>query len=90
MILIELTEELPAESDHKEKTLYIEPSFAAAMICPCGCKAILYMPINEKAQPRWDYSEGPNSEATLNPSINRMVGCKSHFWLKRGQIEWCR
>lgn len=58
------------------------------MICPCGCKKALYMNLIEDYDPYWKY-EIRGKTISISPSINRMVGCRSHFFLKNGKIEWC-
>ncbi|WP_366931770.1 DUF6527 family protein [Paraburkholderia xenovorans] len=27
---------------------------------------------------------------TLAPSVDRTVGCKSHFFVRGGRIQWCQ
>jgi hypothetical protein len=61
----------------------------AAMICPCGCGQTLHMSLLKDERPRWKLTEHPDGTASLVPSIWRVKGCRSHFWLKRGKIEWC-
>lgn len=58
------------------------------MICPCGCAQLLYMNLMEDYNPYWKYKIHGKT-ISLSPSVNRIVGCKSHFFLKNGKIEWC-
>jgi hypothetical protein len=60
----------------------------AAMICPCGCRQILYMGLMPDQRPRWTVSVHRNNSVSLHPSVWRKIGCKSHFWLKHGRIIW--
>lgn len=60
----------------------------SVMECPCGCKAPLYMNHVEDFEPNWSYKINEKNKISLYPSINRMVGCKSHFWLIDGKIKW--
>jgi len=60
-----------------------------AMICPCGCKATLFMNLLPDEEPCWELSEHKDGSASLHPSVWRKVGCRSHFWLRDGQIHWC-
>jgi hypothetical protein len=85
------TEELP---DHMENhTIYIlgegEFNWAAGMLCPCGCGDILQMSLHHEGRPRWKITIHANGTVSLSPSINRMVGCKSHFFFKAGYVKWC-
>lgn len=84
-------EELPEQP--AKRTLYIlgegEHQWFVAMICPCGCGEVLQMGILADARPRWTVSVDANGIPSLSPSVWRQVGCKSHFFLIRGQIQWC-
>lgn len=61
-----------------------------AMLCPCGCGAILHMSLHPQGRPRWNVSVHLDDTASLSPSVWRRVGCRSHFFLRAGRIEWCR
>lgn len=58
------------------------------MLCPCGCKQILYSNLIEDYDPHWSYNIKENI-ISLSPSIDRLVGCRSHFFLTDGKIIWC-
>lgn len=60
-----------------------------AMLCPCGCRAMVQMSLLPDAQPRWHLIEHTDKTISLQPSVWRKVGCRSHFFLRRGIIEWC-
>ena len=60
----------------------------AILRCPCGCGADIQLPMSMGADPCWRVS-GSNDKPSLWPSINRTTGCRSHFFLRRGKIEWC-
>jgi hypothetical protein len=83
-------EELPDRL--AKKTLYIAGEgphlWFVAMICPCGCGEILQMCLLQDARPRWTVSVDSNGVPSLSPSVWRQVGCKSHFFLVRGRIQW--
>lgn len=79
----------PLPSDHPADIALIEPEWLCQMFCPCGCSNTLHIMIARSGRPRWDYSLGPQGELTLNPSIHRTVGCKSHFWVRNGVVDWC-
>jgi hypothetical protein len=76
----------------KPSTLYLVTEnnipWEAAMICPCGCGARIELNLLPDEYPRWRYRRGKNHLPTLYPSIDRLVGCKSHFFLQDGQILW--
>ncbi len=64
--------------------------WAAAMLCPCGCGDVIELNLLKKARPCWSVNEHPDGLVSLMPSVWRREGCHSHFFLRRGQIEWCR
>lgn len=49
-------------------------------ICPCGCNAIIMLNTIKDTKPCWKFVP-PNS---ITPSIDRQVGCKSHFTITNG------
>lgn len=61
----------------------------AVLGCPCGCGDTIQLPMMEGQRPRWTLAEKGLRFPTLAPSVDRTVGCRSHFWLRRGKIEWC-
>jgi len=58
------------------------------MLCPCGCKKALYMNLMAEYDPSWKYKI-TGETISLSPSIDRQVGCRSHFFLTHGKIKWC-
>jgi hypothetical protein len=64
--------------------------FCAAMLCPCGCRAALYMSLVENDEPRWRVKVYGDGTPTMIPSIWRVVGCRSHFFLFWGRVRWVR
>jgi hypothetical protein len=62
--------------------------WAAAMACPCGCGNALHMNLIPDAKPVWTLKIERNGAPTLAPSVWRREGCHSHFFVRRGQIEW--
>jgi hypothetical protein len=77
----------------KPLTVYLcgegEYMWAAAMICPCGCKDVINLNLLKTVRPRWSVKEHPDRTITLTPSVWRQKGCRSHFLLRRGRIDWC-
>ncbi len=63
--------------------------WAAAMLCPCGCGDVIELNLLKKARPCWSVTEHPDGSASLMPSIWRRQGCRSHFYLRHGRIDWC-
>jgi Family of unknown function (DUF6527) len=68
--------------------LYISIPYATAVhLCACGCGNKVVTPISP-AEWRllWD-----GDTVSLSPSIgNWQFPCRSHYWLRRGRINWSR
>jgi hypothetical protein len=76
----------------KSRRLYVigDPHpWAAAMLCPCGCGSVIQLSLLETDSPRWRLSVDRKGIPTLAPSVRRTKGCKSHFFLRAGQVDWC-
>ena len=84
------TDELPEQLDLN--AVYVlgegEHVWFVAMMCPCGCEATLQMSLLPDAKPRWRLIEHADGTITLQPSVWRKIGCKSHFFLRRGLVQW--
>lgn len=63
--------------------------WAAAMLCPCGCGNVIQLSLLDADSPRWQLSVDRKGLPTLSPSVHRTKGCRSHFFLRAGQIVWC-
>lgn len=78
----------------RRRTLYIveEDGYQeqAAMICPCGCGRVLQMNLLPDERPCWRMTQHDDGTATLYPSVWRKKDCSSHFWFRRGRVEWCK
>jgi hypothetical protein len=44
----------------------------------------------EGIRPRWDLKVDADQRPTLHPSVWVADGCRSHFWLRRGIVHWCK
>lgn len=60
-----------------------------ALLCPCGCGTTAQISLLPDAVPKWQLIEHPDGTISLEPSVWRRVGCRSHFFLRRGFIKWC-
>jgi len=63
--------------------------WCVGMHCPCGCGDTIELLVIKEAKPRWDIAVNAKGQPSLSPSVWRKTGCQSHFWLRRGRIEWC-
>ena len=51
----------------------------AELRCPCGCGDLITLNIYPYLKPTWKVTRN-----SITPSINRKVGCKSHFTITNG------
>lgn len=63
--------------------------WCVGMRCPCGCGSTIELLIVQGVAPRWDLRVDSRGRPTLEPSVFLQTGCRSHFWLRRGRIQWC-
>jgi hypothetical protein len=81
------------EPEHPQQALVYfvggrDPMYAA-MVCPCGCGAILRSNLRSETDPCWAWDVQDDGAVTLRPSLWRQTGCRSHFILSSGRITWC-
>ncbi|WP_052090605.1 DUF6527 family protein [Desulfosporosinus sp. HMP52] len=85
-------EELPDKME--ANTIYVlgegNYNWSVGMICPCGCGNILHMSLHKEGRPHWKIIWHNDGTVSLSPSVNRLVGCKSHFFFERGRVRWCK
>jgi hypothetical protein len=62
--------------------------YLASMLCPCGCMESLNMNLTATAKPRWSLSIAKDNTASFHPSLWKKTGCKSHFFLNSGKVNW--
>lgn len=59
------------------------------MICPCGCNKVLFLNLLKEVHPHWTFEVDKTDLISIRPSVHRTVGCRSHFYLTKGEILWC-
>ena len=66
--------------------LYVSEEFeVAGHLCACGCGNKIITPLGNV---EW-FLEEENGKPSLSPFIgNWQIPCKSHYWIRKGQIEW--
>ena len=64
-------------------------AWGAALLCPCGCGERIDLNLLKQVRPCWTLEEHPDGTISLMPSVWRQKGCKSHFFVRRGKIDWC-
>lgn len=88
--IIENVEDVPTSIS--DNTIFIiqdgnEPELLAFK-CPCGCNENILLNLLKDAKPQWRFRINKNDMIDINPSIWRKIGCKSHFFVKNGMVEW--
>ena len=82
----EFVEYVPREL--KDGVLYVSIPFATVIHkCCCGCGMQVVTPL---APSQWSLTFDGKS-ISLDPSIgNWNFPCKSHYWIRRNQVEWAK
>lgn len=63
--------------------------WCVGMRCPCGCGDTIELLVIREARPRWDIAVNGDGRPSLSPSVWRQTGCRSHFWVRHGRVDWC-
>lgn len=87
---VEVAEDLPEVISYNSIFLIQdgnEPELLAFK-CPCGCQENILLNLLGDASPQWHFSITDNGIIDVHPSIWRIVGCKSHFWIIDGNVKW--
>lgn len=82
-------DEVPPHLEMRQVVRMIDEGhqWLAALVCPCGCGEVIELNLSPAAKPRWRL-EVENGRPTLSPSVWRTTGCRSHFWVRQGKVEW--
>ena len=82
-------------SDLKPYVVYVEgrkdEEDFVKFLCPCGCKEAVTLSILSITESNWkiEYKGFLKKKVTLIPSINGLIGCRSHFFIRKGEVIWC-
>lgn len=78
---------------HKKGVIYIvgeDSPWYVTMICPCGCNEVIRLCLLSEVSPSWKLIQhSSDGSVSLQPSVWRTGGCKSHFFFRHCLIEWC-
>lgn len=58
--------------------------------CPCDCGEIIYLNLLTNTKPVWRVIKHEKGEFSVSPSINRIRGCRAHFFLREGMVVWAK
>lgn len=77
----------------KKNSIYIVGSnkyyWLLAFKCPCGCEKDINLNLLKDTEPCWRFKIRKEN-ISITPSIWRITGCKSHFIINNGKINWVR
>lgn len=62
----------------------------ACLRCPCGCGDKIQLSLSPERRPRWSVKIDWLARPSVEPSVHQLDGCRSHFWIRRGRIVWCK
>lgn len=62
--------------------------WSAALLCPCGCQAVIQLNLLSDAKPYWRVEEHLDGTVSLAPSVWSRQGCDSHYFVRCGFIKW--
>ena len=65
-----------------------EEEWCLGLRCPCGCGETIELMLLREAEPRWTANVDLSGRPTVHPSIWRQKGCRSHFWIHKGRVQW--
>lgn len=77
----------------EDKNIYLigeSQPWVASFLCPCGCKEVVSLSLIPTDRPRWKVSINKSNLITLHPSIRRIKGCRSHFFIREGRLLWAK
>jgi len=63
---------------------------AVIFLCPCNCGELVAFPTQgSELESYWKADFGTQGLLTMTPSIKMESGCKSHYTIRNGMVEWC-
>lgn len=91
---IEIIPDNPSPDKIKKDIIYVVGGNKyvkwAYLKCPCGCNDSIMLSLSKNRFPSWSVKQDKLGRASISPSINKLDGCKSHFFVKKGKIVWAQ
>lgn len=83
---------LPSRMPYRDVVLARDDGedWCVGLRCPCGCGRVIELLVVPEASPRWNITIESTGRPTLHPSVWLKDGCRSHFWLRNGKVQWCK
>lgn len=84
----------PAADAIPDRTVIIignqQKSKWALLKCPCGCQEVLNLSLMKTVSPNWQTIISKDQRITMEPSLWKSAGCRSHFFIRKGKLIWCK
>lgn len=89
-LLVQDGDHLPGRLPLRDLVLVREEDedWCIGMRCPCGCDQLVELPLLHEVNPKWRFEVDSRSRPTLHPSVWLRDGCRSHFFIRKGKVEW--
>ncbi|RFP59353.1 hypothetical protein D0Y53_11260 [Luteimonas weifangensis] len=86
--IIEVEDDFPEMMESRALYVLSEDgdTWAAAMVCPCGCRTVLHLNLIADQRPCWYLNR--QGGGSLTPSVWRRDNCGAHFWFRGGRVYW--
>lgn len=92
-LVARFSESHPSLSSLAERDLVVVRSGSftkwVCLRCPCGCGEKIALSLDKKRRPSWSVVVDWLGRPTVAPSVWQTKGCYSHFWIRKGAVEWC-
>ena len=86
----EFVDDMLLTGEMKDETVYVEEKYhMIGHLCPCGCREAVVIPYQHPGNHDGWELEIKDDLISLRPSILRMSGCKSHYFITENKIIWC-
>ena len=76
------------KDDHFIVVKYKRKKYWVLFKCPCGCGHVISLSLQKHHRPCWSLKV-KHGRPSLTPSIWQISGCKSHFFITNGVVQWC-
>jgi hypothetical protein len=82
------SDDLPRRLQPRRVYLTGNPTWRVAFLCPCGCGSVVELCVLAEVDPHWRFAVDDKRRVSLQPSVWRTNGCRSHYFIRRGRIMW--
>lgn len=88
----QFVDELPSKNEIEDDIIYIvgekDYEWLVAFKCPCGREDLIQLNLLEDGRHVWRIVRRDPRKISLIPSVDRKIGCGSHFTVINGQVVW--